>query len=155
MQTPPPVPNLLARLSTFAANCESVLTSQDGNIWSKRPSNEQWSLTEICCHLRDVEREVYHSRFQNVIAEENAFIPGASPDEWAEERGYAQQDGPAALRAFLTARGETIEMLQDVPAELWSRQGQHAFFGPTSLHELLYLAVRHDDLHWEQIRALL
>lgn len=107
------------------------------------------------CHLRDVEREVYHVRFKNLMTAENAFLPGASPDEWAEERGYARQDGRAALEAFLEARKETLEILRGMSVELWQRQGQHAFFGPTTLHELVYLSVRHDDIHWEQIKGLL
>lgn len=155
MQAPPPVPNLLFRLETFAANVKGILSEQEAVQWHKRPSPGQWSLTEIMCHLRDVEREVYHVRFKNLMTAENAFLPGASPDEWAEERGYARQDGRAALEAFLEARKETLEILRGMSVELWQRQGQHAFFGPTTLHELVYLSVRHDDIHWEQIKGLL
>lgn len=155
MQAPPPVPNLLFRLETFAVNIKAALSEQEGVQWQKRPSPGQWSLGMIMCHLRDVEREVYHVRFKNLIAAENAFLSGASPDEWAEERGYAQQDGRAALQTFLAARKETLELLRGMSAELWQRQGQHAFFGPTTMHELVYLSVRHDDIHWEQIRNLL
>lgn len=155
MQAPPPVPNLLFRLETFAANVKAILTEQQAVQWQKRPSPDQWSLTEIVCHLRDVEREVYHVRFKNLIAAENAFLPGASPDEWAEERGYAKQNGREALEAFLSARKETVAMLRELSADIWNRQGEHTFFGPTSMHELVYLAVRHDDLHWEQIGNLL
>lgn len=104
--------------------------------------------------MRDVEREVYHVRFNNLISQENAFLPGASPDEWAEERDYAAQDGREALKAFLVARQETLDLLKSLSPEMWQRQGQHAYFGPTSMHELVYLAVRHDDIHWEQINSL-
>jgi hypothetical protein len=155
MQAPPPIPNLLFRLETFASNVKSFLTVSDPHIWQKRPSPDQWSLTMIMCHLRDVEQEVYHVRFRNLIAEENAFLPGASPDEWAEERNYAAQDGRLALQTFLSARRTTLEMLKGMAAEIWQRQGQHTFFGPTSMHELVYLSVRHDDLHWDQIGRLL
>jgi hypothetical protein len=37
---------------------------------------------------------------------------------------------------------------------VWERQGQHTFFGPTSLREIVFLAVRHDRVHAEQIAAL-
>lgn len=155
MQAPPPIPNLLFRLENFAANVGSIITNEEAVHWRKRPSPDQWSLAMIMCHLRDVEREVYHVRFKNLIAEENAFLQGVSPDEWAEERGYAEQDGRKALKDFLIARNDTLAMLKGMSAENWKRQGQHAFFGPTTMHELVYLAVRHDDLHWEQIRNLL
>jgi hypothetical protein len=155
MQAPPPIPNLLFRLETFAANIKSIPIENDAVRWTFRPSPDQWSLGMIMCHLRDVEREVYHVRFKSLTAEKNAFLSGASPDEWAEERGYAEQNGREALEAFLVARNITLDMLRGFSAELWNRQGQHAFFGPTSMHELVYLAVRHDDLHWEQIRGLI
>ncbi|MFZ0548913.1 MAG: DinB family protein [Candidatus Promineifilaceae bacterium] len=155
MQAPPPIPNLLFRLEKFAANVKATLTEQETEQWQKRPSPDQWSLTEVVCHLRDVEREVYHVRYKSLISADNAFISGVSPDEWAEERGYAQQDGRQALQAFLEARQETLDILKGMSAELWQRQAQHAFFGPTSMRELVYLSVRHDDLHWEQINSLL
>lgn len=154
MQAPPPIPNLLLRLETFATNVEALLTDRENTNWQERPSNDQWSLTEIICHMRDVEREVYHVRFNNLIAEENVFLPGASPDEWADERGYGVQDGREALKVFLSARQETLDLLKSLPPDMWQRQGQHAYFGPTSMQELVYLAVRHDDIHWEQIKDL-
>lgn len=155
MQTPPPIPDLLVRLATFAKNVDHILTDQDGIDWQKQPSPEQWSLTEIICHLRDVEREVYRVRFETMIRQETPFIAGVSPDEWAEERLYAAQNGRQALIDFLAARQETLDLLESLPTELWEKQGQHAYFGPTSMHELVYLSVRHDDLHWEQIRGML
>jgi hypothetical protein len=155
MQAPPPVPNLLFRLETFAANVKAIAAEISEDKWQIRPTPDQWSLAMIMCHLRDVEWEVYHVRFKNLMAGENAFLPGVSPDEWAEERNYAAQDGRDALESFLTARKETLAMLRGLTADIWKRQGQHTFFGPTSMHELVYLAVRHDDLHWEQIRSLL
>jgi len=41
-----------------------------------------------------------------------------------------------------------------LPPDVWETQGQHTFFGPTSLHELVYLAVQHDRVHGQQIDAL-
>ncbi|MEJ2750328.1 MAG: hypothetical protein P8183_20835 [Anaerolineae bacterium] len=72
-------------------------------------------------------------------------------DEW---RQYQLQDGPVALKDFLAARCQTLVLLADVPEQTWGRRGQHAFFGPTSLHELLNLAVEHDKAHFDQLIAL-
>ena len=154
MQTPPPIPELLNRLETFADNVRSLLTDRNEVDWHKRLAPEQWTLTEIICHLRDVEREVYRVRVNILIKEASPFVPGVSPDEWAEERGYAQQNGREALKTFLAARQDTLELLESLPPELWQKQGQHAYFGPTSMQELVYLAVRHDDIHWEQIKEI-
>ena len=153
MQAPPPVPNLLSQIATMATNIQNTL-SQPGIDWDYRPKNGGWSMTEVICHLRDVELEVHQERFKAILAEENAFLAGVSADEWAEIRRYQEQDGETAFGEFFEARKNTVQMLQDLPPESWKRQGRHAFFGPTSLHEILFLLARHDAIHQEQIRAL-
>ena len=154
MQAPPPVSTLLIELATLAANMRGAL-SRPTIDWRARPAEGEWSLVEIVCHLRDVEREVHQARFRAIIEQDNVFLPGVSADEWAPRRGYWQQDGPAALADFLVARDETVRLLAPLPAEMWQRQGRHAFLGGTTMHELLSLMTRHDQIHWEQIKKLL
>jgi hypothetical protein len=154
LQEPPPVPELLDLLRKQVTNIQGALTKRSFS-WTWRPKENEWSLTEILCHLRDVEIEVHQARYKAIIASENAFLPGVSADEWAKERNYQETDGEIALTEFVTVREETIRLLEALPEEMWSRQGRHAFFGPTSMHELLVLMVRHDGLHWEQIKSSL
>jgi hypothetical protein len=123
--------------------------------WQDCPEAGEWCLTEVVCHLRDVELEVHQPRFYALIAEEGAFLPGAVSDEWVEERRYREQEGPVALVQFLDARRATLAVLGTLDEAMWQRQGQHAFFGPTTMHELLHLAVQHDQAHHAQILDLL
>ena len=150
---PPPVGELLAELAAF---CERVirLLGDDTADWSRRPAEGEWSLTEIACHLRDVEREVHQARFNALLEDDSAFLPGVDADEWAMTRNYQAQDGRAAAAAFVADRAETIARLAPLPLAVWERQGQHTFFGPTSLHELVYLAVQHDRVHGGQMEWL-
>ena len=154
MQNPPPVLTLLAELSRFGIVVQQAFTSNDLD-WQQRPTPDQWSLTEVMCHLRDVEREVHQPRFEALLVRDNAFVPGATPDDWAEERNYQAQNGRDALAEFIRARQETAERLAHIDASLWQRRGNHAFFGQTTMHELLYLAVQHDRTHWQQIQHLI
>ena len=154
MQEPPPVSVLLGRLETFAADVEEALSDPLVD-WECAPAPGEWCLTEVVCHLRDVEREVHQRRFHALIEDEEAFLPGVVADDWIEERAYREQHGPSALEQFVEARRETLALLRNLDDGVWRRQGQHAFFGPTSLHELLNLAVQHDAAHWEQIINLL
>lgn len=149
MINPPTVPELLAELADFR-ELVADLRDDPGVDWYK-PIDDGWSLTEMICHLRDVEREVHQARIRTLLFDEQAFLPGINADEWAEERGYRLQDGRAALEAYLQARDGTIAMLQDLPPDAWARQGQHTFFGPTSLREIVYLAVQHDRAHRKPI----
>jgi hypothetical protein len=154
MLNPPPIPDLLAELAAFREQVARVLADRR-TPWAYRPSEAEWSLTEVACHMRDVEREVHQARLDALLADEDAFLPGVDADEWAEPRNYRAQDGRAAAADFLTDRDETITLLEALPVEQWSRVGQHTFFGPTSLHEIVYLAVQHDRMHARQIEALI
>ena len=59
---PPPVGELLTELAAFGERVVRLLA--DATVdWSRRPAEGEWSLTEIACHLRDVEREVHQARF--------------------------------------------------------------------------------------------
>lgn len=154
MQAPPPVPNLLNQIASLATSIQSAL-AQPGIDWHFQPEDGGWSLTEVVCHLRDVEIEVHQARFKAILEEDMAFLPGVSADEWADLRQYQDQNGLIAVSEFMKGRQDTLEMLQDLRPEAWEKQGRHAFFGPTSLHEILFLLARHDDIHMEQIRAIL
>lgn len=147
------VTQLLEQLVGFVIQLQEVVGAAASINWTHRPAPSSWSLTELLCHLRDVEREVHQPRFRDLIAAENAFIAGADPDRWAVERQYQQQDGEQALTDFVAARQETVVFLQPLPEAIWQRRGRHAFFGPTSMHELLHLVVQHDQAHWAQLQA--
>jgi hypothetical protein len=154
LQETPPIADLLAELAHFATAVDEAI-SPSAVDWHWRPATGEWCLTELLCHLRDVEREVHQVRFRALLAADNTFIPGATSDDWVVERGYAQQDGRLALADFLTARRATVALLPPPDDSFWQRQGRHAYFGPTTAHELLNLAVRHDQVHWQQLQALL
>ena len=154
MQTTPPVPVLLQELASFAAAVETSLASSETD-WLWHPDPVSWSLTELMCHLRDVEEEVHLVRYQAILARENPFLPGAATDEWAAIRHYRMQSGPAARDAFLSARHNSLALLSQQEEPSWQRKGRHAFFGPTSLQELVNLAVQHDQVHLQQIQELL
>ena len=153
MQSPAPVAALLVELEAFGTAVSQLLGSDDID-WQWRPADDEWSITEVVCHLRDVEHEVHQVRFRDVIAAENVFLPGVTADDWILERQYQSQNGRVALADFLDARRQTLVVLEGVTEEGWERRGQHAFFGPTSLHELVDLAVKHDQAHFDQLVAL-
>ncbi len=123
--------------------------------WKLSPDKNEWSLTEIACHLRDVEREINLPRLQQITTEENPFIPGIDSDIWAKERDYQSQDGFAALRDFVATRMETLALLASLSTDDWQRPAQHAIFGPTDLREITSFIAGHDRLHIRQTYALI
>jgi FMN phosphatase YigB (HAD superfamily) len=141
---------LLAALRSTPAGIATLVKSVPHETWNQRPAPGEWSLTEIFCHLRDVEREVDLPRLRKMLSEENPFLPGEETDRWVEERHCIGQDGPQVLAEFIAARKETIALLNDLQAE-WGRKARHAIFGPTSLQELVGFIVGHDQAHVQQV----
>lgn len=154
MQPTLPIAQLIEELSKFAT-AVAAIDPPSKEDWNWRPNPEDWSLAEVMCHLRDVEMEVHTVRYRAVINQDNPFLPGAATDEWAEIRCYNVQDGPDAREIFLTARRQNIALLSNLAPEMWQREGRHAFFGPTTLQELVNLAVQHDEVHLQQIHDVL
>ncbi len=155
--TPPPAPpgripyRLAGNLAVLLASLDAARPDQ----WTRRPADGEWSLTEIVCHLRDVEREVHQPRLQTVLTTDNPFIPGIDADPWAAERDYQSESGPEALAQFAAARQQTRAMLSDLAAEAWLRPARHAFLGPTTLGEIGGWLLDHDRIHLEQARRTL
>ncbi len=146
--------SLLAILRSTPAALTGLLEPLAANSLTTRPAADEWSITEILCHIRDVEREVDHPRIQKILSEDGPFIPAQLPDEWAKTREYNRQDGIAALREFTAARLQTLEMLDGLAPAQWSRKARHAIFGPTALQELVGFNAEHDRLHIQQVYAV-
>lgn len=121
---------------------------------SLRPGSDpaQWSVTEVACHLRDVEVEVNLPRLSRALEESNPFISAVDSDSWAAARQYHKQSGRGALADFAAARKQTLAILDRLTPPQWQLATRHAIFGPTTLQELVNLTVEHDRLHLRQIR---
>lgn len=141
---------MLATLRATPAVFHSTLQDVPLEAWSKRGRSDEWSLTEILCHLRDVEAEVNLPRLQMVLQQHNPFLAGKDTDPWAEERLYICQNGPQALHRFTTARLDLLSLLEAARPEDWQRPARHAILGPTHLAELVGIIATHDRLHVRQ-----
>ncbi len=142
---------LLAILKSTPAMLDTLSHTLTAPQWITRPAADEWSLTELLCHLRDVDREVNLTRFEKVIAGQNPFLPGINTDTWAQERAYQQQDGAAALRSFIEIRTHLVAQLEVLEKQDWQKTARHAIFGPTSLQELVSFVATHDRSHIQQV----
>ena len=122
------------------------------SAYNVRAKPDEWSLTEILCHLRDVEQEVNLPRLKKVIDELDPFLPGMVTDPWAEERQYICQDAPTALASFTQSRLQLLNLLDGLKDEDLRRTARHAIFGPTHLKELVGINAGHDRLHLQQVK---
>jgi FMN phosphatase YigB (HAD superfamily) len=149
------VESMLASLRATPATLDSLTRNTPIEAYSQRPKPGEWCLTEIFCHLRDVEAEVNLWRLEKVMEEEYPFLAGKDTDPWAEERRYILQDGVKAYQQFLVARMKVLDLLEALEPEDWERPARHAIFGPTRLVELVNIMAGHDRIHLQQAGQVL
>jgi len=135
-----------AALQTLAGN----LTERQ---WAQRPEPKEWSMTEIICHLRDVDREVNIPRIEKLAAGDVPFLAGINTDSWIEERNYSAENGQKALAEYVEIRAQLIKLLESIPENGWQQRAIHAIFGPTNLMELVSFITTHDRSHVQQSQA--
>ena len=146
---------IIAALQAAPAVVHFITSQLAPASWNVRPGREDWSFTEMLCHLRDVDAEVNLPRLEQVLRDENAFISAQVTDPWAEERGYIHQDGPAAFAEFCAGRARLVGQLKSLDTSAWQKTARHTIFGPTTLRELIALAADHDRSHLRQAMNLL
>lgn len=142
--------SILGILLASPASFSGLTANLDSAGWSHMPVRDEWSLTEVICHLRDTEREIHHMQIKLLKEQDEPFIPRPDTNVWASQRSYINENGPSALREFINARIETISMLRQMSEVDWARKARHAIFGPTSFVEVVGFIADHDRLHIQQ-----
>ncbi len=144
-------------LDTLAATPERLQAALKGIprkllLW--RPAPGKWSILEIVCHLRDMEREAYLARYQRILAEEDPRLPDVDGDVIALMRDYRSQRVAAVLKDWRAARKESLRLLKGVKGDAWQRVGTHETAGRLSMEDFLRRhAVGNDEAHLGQIEA--
>jgi|SRR5688572_21329652 len=138
---------LLWNLRSLPNELQDLIGDLDEDTLRWRPIPDKWSIKEIMCHLRDMEREAYLARYQSMLGEENPFLPNVDQNRIAYESDYINQDAKAALAEFKQLREETIRTLDGAPAESWSRGGTHETDGPMTIEQLVVRQIKGNDLN--------
>jgi hypothetical protein len=121
---------------------------------SRKPSGGEFSILENVAHLHDIEKEGYAVRIRRLIKEDHPFLNDIDGERLAIERSYNQRDLQAELRAFASARLETVSVLERTPVSALGRQGDLEQVGTIDLARLVELMVEHDRGHLEEIERL-
>jgi hypothetical protein len=138
---------IIWNLRSLPNELDDLLNGLDEETLRWRPIPNKWSIKEIMCHLRDMEREAYLARYTKILTEENPALPNVDQDRLAVERDYVNQDAQAALDEFKKLRAETIQTLNDVPVEAWLRGGSHETDGPLTIEQLVLRQIKGNDLN--------
>lgn len=115
-----------------------------------RGGNENWSVVEVICHLRDAEERGLE-RTRAMRDADDPFLPAYDQDAWSRERNYAAGDLRAAFAAFLRLRAQHMAELAALPPAAWERTGRHEEQGRITISAHTLHLVSHDSIHAAQI----
>lgn len=122
--------------------------------WDGVPS-EPFTAIEQVCHVRDVEVDGYHLRFQRTLDELNPTLAALDGDTLAVERGYATTSAAEAFAAFRVARAKTVRLISNLSPEQLMRPAVFEDYGPSTLRSLVHYLCSHDQQHLAGLQWLL
>ena len=93
--------------------------------WRKHPQDE-WSLTEIACHLRDVEIEINQPRLRKILDEANPFIAAIDSDDGRCRARILSKTGMPSLPR-LSKRAGDADSARWTPEEDWKRPARMVY----------------------------
>ncbi len=125
--------SVLARLHGQLGVLLTLLGDLAPEVWSRRPAPGAWCLTEIICHLRDMDHEVHTPRLDLVLSTEFPFLPAIDINPWAEERNYAAQSGPEALAVLAERRVRLLQRLESPGPAVLGAAGSSRAAGPNDV----------------------
>jgi uncharacterized damage-inducible protein DinB len=119
------------------------------------PAPGKWSILEILCHMRDMERDAYLTRYRRILTEDEPRLPDLNGEALAIERDYRNAKAPEVVREWLSLRRENLQMLRKAGRAQWARAGVHATAGRLTMEDLIRRhAVGNDEAHLGQIEAI-
>ena len=122
--------------------------------WQGVPS-EPFTAIEQVCHVRDVEIDGYHVRFQRTLNEINPTLAALDSKALAEMRSYATSNAAEVFAAFRMARAETVRLISGLTREQFMRTAVFEDYGPLSLRSLVHYLCSHDQQHLAGLQWLL
>src|SRR5690606_14659642 len=90
------------QLETFHAAVPATHRNWSPASWEGVPS-EPFNAIGQLCHVRDIEIDGYHLRFERALSETHPLLPSIDGDALAIERAYATADAAQVLADFRAA----------------------------------------------------
>jgi hypothetical protein len=113
------------------------------------PAPGEWTPSEVVRHLIAVEEEVWHVRLGQLETEDHPHWAWVEPDQWLGAPGADLED---VLETHAAVRASTLELLDALGPDGWSRTGTHDTFGTLDVAGLMQKAVDHDEEHVASLR---
>jgi hypothetical protein len=142
------------QLETHYAAIPSAFRNWAPGSWEGVPS-EPFTPIEQICHVRDIELDGYHVRFQRTLNELNPTLASIDSEILAQKRSYGTSDSAEVFAAFRAARAKTVELISGLTPEQLARTAVFEGYGALSLRSLVHYLCSHDQQHLAGLQWLL
>lgn len=122
----------------------------DEQASAARGGDENWSVIEVLCHLRDAEERDLE-RVRLMRTQNNPLLEGYDQAQWAIERNYAAARLDETLDSFLKFRATLLDELTSLSPLEWERLGRHSEVGQINIVGYVHHLVSHHAIHLAQI----
>jgi hypothetical protein len=122
--------------------------------WEGVPSEPLTAIEQVC-HVRDIEVDGYHVRYQRTLTESNPSLASVDTEALAKLRSYGTSSADEALAAFRGARTRTVALISSLTPEQFNRTAVFEGYGPLSLRSLVHYLCSHDQQHLAGLQWLL
>jgi hypothetical protein len=122
--------------------------------WEGIPS-EPFTAIEQICHVRDIEIDGYHVRFDRTLHEKNPVLASLDGEALARDRSYATSNATEVLASFRIARASTLELISSLQSEDFRRTAEFEGYGALSLRSLVHYLCSHDQQHLAGLQWLM
>ena len=132
----------------------ALLENRTEEEYRFKPSQQQWCMLEVICHLLDEEREDFRTRVKLILANPEQELPKFNPLDWVHERNYLDQNFRIILERFIEEREVSIAWLTNLHNPNWENAYNHPKLGPLTAEFFLTNWLAHDYIHIQQINRL-
>ena len=142
---------MINRLERIPGSLAALLAdlSTDDARW--RPSESDWSILEIICHLIDEDLDDFGTRLRMTLEAPEAEWPEIAPSAAAKTRGYRDRDLRTMLHQLLAVRRTEVNWPHTVADHDFFIEKSQPEFGTIRAGDILAAWCAHDDLHLRQI----
>ena len=122
--------------------------------WEGIPS-ESLNAIEQICHVRDVEIDGYHIRFNRMLTESEPSLDSLDGYALVKENNYAQANPKEVFKEFRAARVETLKLIESLDEAQLKRAGFFEGYGRLTVTGLVHYLCSHDQQHLSGLQWLL
>ncbi len=123
----------------------------DEDALCRRPNEDDLSLKEIACHLRDAE-ELAALQIVSIIEEPLGVVPHWDVDVLVLERNYRAAEMHRTLIEFRNLRGDNVRILWGLSEREWRQPVKHPYRKEITLETIARELAQHDLEHLWQIQ---